>query len=416
MAVSRGWSAWNPGFQLKMPIQPASGSVGPEIFDGVIEIAGKVTCFSDGMDSPLPYGIVMCQIGVDSYQSPDEGEAQMKVERIGIDLAKQVFQVHGVDGHGKARIRKTLRRDEMANFFANLEPCLIGLEACGSAHYWARVLRKFGHDVRLIAPQFVAPYRKNEKNDSNDAEAICEAVGRPNMRFVAIKDPEQQSVLVVHRIRERVVGERTALINQARGLLGEFGIIVPQGADKLRKSLPDILEDAENDLPDLGREMIAELRDQLADLDERIRRYDRRIRQLANTMPEAKRLMAVEGVGPVIATALIATIGDARLFDNGRQFAAWLGLVPRQYSTGGKQRYGRITKRGDVYLRTLLVHGSRAVLCRTKGKTDAKSQWAARLKERRGFNKALVALAAKQARILWALLARDTDYAPVEVA
>jgi transposase len=368
------------------------------------------------MDSPLPYAIVVCQIGVDSYQSPDEGEAQMKVERIGIDLAKQVFQVHGVDGHGEAQIRKTFRRDEMADFFANLEPCLIGLEACGSAHYTARVLRKFGHDVRLIALQFVASYQKNEKNDSNDAEAICEEVDRPNMRFVAIKDPEQQAVLVVHRIREHVVGERTVLINQARGLLGGFGIIFPQGADKLRKSLPDILEDAENDLPDLGREMVAEQRDQSADLDERNKHYDRRIRNLVNSMPHAKRLMAVEGVGPVIATALIATIGDARLFDNGRRFAAWLGLVPRQYSTGGKQRYGRITKRGDVYLRALLVHGSRAVLCRTKGETDAKSQWAAKLKERRGFNMALVALAAKQARILWALLARDQDYAPAEVA
>ena len=337
----------------------------------------------------------------------------MKVERIGIDLAKYVFQIHAVDGKGKTRIRKTLRRGDMLSFFANLEPCLIGLEACGSAHHWARSLRELGHDVRLIAPQFVAPYRKNDKNDGNDAEAICEAVGRANMRFVAVKDPEQQAVMVVHRVRERVVGERTALINQVRGLLGEFGVTVPQGADRLRKALPDILENADNRLPDLAREIMADLRAQLNEADQRIKGYDQRIRQLANTMPQAKRLMAVDGVGPLIATALIATAGDARLFDNGRQFAAWLGLVPLQYSTGGKPRHGRITKRGDVYVRTLLVHGARSVLCRLNGKTDSKSQWAARVKERRGFNKALVALAAKHARILWAMLAHEADYMPV---
>jgi transposase len=336
----------------------------------------------------------------------------MKVERIGIDLAKEVFQLHGVDDKGKIRIRKTLRRNDMHRFFANLDPCLVGLEACGSAHYWARELRALGHDVRLIAPQFVAPYRKNDKNDGNDAEAICEAVGRPNMRFVAVKAPEQQAVLVLHRVRERVVGERTALMNQARGLLAEFGITVPQGVDRLRKALPDILEDSDNGLPDLAREIIADLGEQLREVDQRIKGYDLRIRQLANTMPQAKRLMAVDGVGPVIATALIATAGDARLFDNGRQFAAWLGLVPRQYSTGGKARHGRITKRGDAYLRKLLVHGARSVMCRLHGKSDTKSVWAAQLKARRGFNKATVALAAKHARILWALLAHEDEYAP----
>ena len=292
----------------------------------------------------------------------------MKVERIGIDLAKDVFQLHGVEGGGKVCIRKTLRRADMLRFFANLEPCLIGLEAGGSAHYWARQLRALGHEARLIAPQFVAPYRKNDKNDGNDAEAICEAVGRPNMRFVAVKEPEQQAILMLHRVRERVVGERTALINQTRGLLAEFGITVAQGADRLRQALPTILEDAGNGLPDMARETIADLGDQLRAVDQCIKRYDLRIRQLANAMPQAKRLMAVDGVGPLIATALIATAGDACLFDNGRQFAAWLGLVPRQFSTGGKPRHGRITKRGDVYLRKLLVHGARSVMCRLKGK------------------------------------------------
>lgn len=364
------------------------------------------------MDSPLPYGIAMCQIGVETNQSQDEGEARMKVQRIGIDLAKAIFQVHGVDGLGRCRIDKALRRKEIVEYFANLEPCLIGMEACGGAHYWARELRKLGHDVRLMAPQFVAPYRKNDKNDGNDAEAVCEAVGRPSMRFVAVKDPEQQSVLVLHRVRERVVGERTALINQARGLLAEYGLTVPQGAARLRSALPGILEDAESGLPLLARELFADLYQQLREVDERIKGYDSRIRQLADQMPLAKRLMKLEGVGPLIATALVATVGDARLFDNGRQMAAWLGLVPRQYSSGGKARYGRITKRGDVYLRKLLVHGARSVMCRLKGKADTKSQWATNLKIRRGFNKATVALAAKNARILWAIWVRESEYAP----
>jgi len=336
----------------------------------------------------------------------------MKVETIGSDLAKDVFEIHGVDSAGKTQLHKTLRRGAMLRFFANLEPCRIGLEACGSAHHWARELGDLGHDVRLIAPQFVAPYRKNDKNDGNDAEAICEAVGRPNMRFVAVKEPEQQAVLVLHRVRERVMGERTALINQARGLLAEFGITVPQGANRLRRQLPEILEDAENRLPALAREVFADLSEQLQELDRRLKAYDQRIRDLANQMPEAKRLMGVDGVGPLIATALIATIGDARLFDNGRQFAAWLGLVPRQYSSGGKARHGRITKRGDVYLRKLLVHGARSIMFRLSGKTDRKSLWAVALKQRRGFNKATVALAAKQARILWTLLAREVEYSP----
>ena len=287
-----------------------------------------------------------------------------QIKRIGIDLAKSVFQLHGVDAHGHGVLRRQVKRAQLSAFFAQCPPCHIGMEACGSAHYWARELGKLGHTVRLIAPQFVSPYRKNDKNDGNDAEAICEALGRPTMRFVPIKDEEQQAVLCVHRARSLLVEERTALVNQLRGLLAEYGLVIPRGVARLRAALPGILEDAENGLPLLAREVFADLYERLRGLDTHIAAYDRRITHLARTMAAAKRLMQVEGVGPLTATAVVASVGDARLFKNGRQFAAWLGLVPRQHSTGGKSRLGRITKRGDVYLRTLLVHGARSVLMR----------------------------------------------------
>jgi transposase len=335
-----------------------------------------------------------------------------QVKRIGIDLAKSVFQIHGVDAHENVVLRRQVRRAKLRAFFAQCPPCHIGMEACGSAHYWARELDRLGHTVRLIAPQFVTPYRKNDKNDGNDAEAVCEALGRPTMRFVPIKDEEQQAVLCVHRARSLLVEERTALANQLRGLLAEYGLVIPQGVARLRAALPGILEDAENGLPLLAREVFADLTARLQGLDTHIATYDRRILHLARTMAAAKRLLQVEGVGPLTATALVASVGDARLFKNGRQFAAWLGLVPRQHSTGGKSRLGRITKRGDVYLRTLLVHGARSLLRQRGKKTNAKLCWAAALAERRGVNKAAVALAAKQARILWALLAHESDYTP----
>jgi transposase len=334
----------------------------------------------------------------------------MKVKRIGIDLAKQMFQVHGVDHHGKVVIRKQLTRGKIRAFIAQLSPCLIGMEACASAHYWAREFSQFGHTVRLMAPQFVRPYRKNPKNDGNDAEAICEAVSRPNMRFVPVKSVAQQAILMAHRARELLVGDRTALANQIRGLLTEYGIVVPQGIARLRRALPLVLEDAENGLPGLAREVIVALQERLQDLDQRLATYDRRIAQLASQSTIAQRLMQLEGVGAVTATAMVATIGNGKAFKNGRQFAAWLGLVPRQYSSGGKQRLGHISKRGDVYLRTLLIHGARSVLRLTGQRTDAKSRWAERLKQRRGNNIAAVALAAKHARMIWAMLARDQEY------
>lgn len=334
----------------------------------------------------------------------------MKFTRCGLDVAKQVFQVHGVNEHGVEKGRKTLARAKVLEYFAQLPPCLIGIEACGSAHYWGRELSKLGHTVKLMAAQYVAAYRKRGKNDANDAEAICEAVGRPNMRFVAIKSEEQQAVLMVHRARTLMMANRTAQVNQIRGLLGEFGLVVPRGVARLRRELPGILEDAENGLPGLAREVLCGLLEQLREVNRHIGAYDRKLRELAAASEPARRLMRMESIGPQTATALVASIGDPHVFKNGRGFAAWLGITPRQHSSGGTQRLGHITRQGDSYLRTLLVHGARAYLRFVDRKTDAKSRWAQRLKQRRHVNVAAVALAAKHARIAWAMLAHATEY------
>lgn len=329
----------------------------------------------------------------------------MNVTTIGIDLAKTVFSIHGTDQHGKVVVRKRLNRPKLLAFFAQLPPCLIGMEACSGAHYWAREMTKLGHDARIIAPRFVAPYRKSSKNDDNDAEAICEAVSRPNMRFVPIKTEDQQATLSLHRIRRGLTKERTAQINQIRGLLAEFGLIIPQGRYAARRRVPEILEDAENGLPMLARRLLNNINQRILQLDEEILAYE-----------QAKRLMAIPGIGPQTATALLASAPDPRQFKSGRHFAAWLGLVPRQYSTGGKPRLGRITKRGDKYLRTLLIHGTRAVIATIDTKEDRLSAWAKELKERRGYKRAAVAMAAKNARIVWALLMNQTEFKtqPVE--
>lgn len=336
----------------------------------------------------------------------------MKFTRCGLDIAKQVFQVHGVNEHGAAQGRRTLARAKVLEYFAQLPPCLIGIEACGGAHYWGRELSKLGHTVKLMAGQYVAAYRKRGKNDANDAEAICEAVGRPNMRCVAVKSEEQQAVLMVHRARALTVVNRTAQVNQIRGLLGEFGLVVPKGVARLRRELPGILEDAENGLPVLARGVLCGLLEQLREVDARVSGYDRQIRTLAEASEPARRLMRVEAIGPQTATALVATMGDPHVFKNGRGFAAWVGITPRQHSSGGKERLGHITRQGDRYLRTLLVHGARAYLRVVDKKTDAKSAWVRRLKERRHVNVAAVALAAKHARIAWAMLAHGTEYRP----
>lgn len=334
----------------------------------------------------------------------------MNMATIGLDLAKNVFQVHGLNRHGKIMIRKALPRAKVVEYFAQLSPCVVGMEACASAHYWGRTLEKLGHTVRLMAGQFVKPYRKNGKNDANDAEAICEAVSRPNMRFVPIKSTEQQSALMLHRIRSLAVRERTALVNQMRGLFGEFGVVLQPSLTRFRRGISAILEDAENGIPMPARHLFADLYDRFQQLDAKINDYDKKIELMATQSEAAQRLRKLGGVGAKIATAIIASVGDAKLFKNGRQFVAWLGLVPRQHSSGGKARLGHINKRGDAYLRTLLIHGARAVLRVADKRKDPQTQWAMQVRERRGNNIAAVALAAKLARTIWAMLSKGTEY------
>lgn len=333
----------------------------------------------------------------------------MKLTTVGIDLAKNVFQVHGIDEHDKVLVKKQLRRDQMATFFVNLPPCLIGMEACGSAHHWARKLQAMGHTVRLMAPQFVKPYVKSNKNDAADAEAICEAVGRPNMRFVPIKNTEQQSVLALHRVRQGFVKARTAQANQIRGLLGEFGLIVPQGIGYIASRVPELIEDADNELPGTFRMLVQRLVDHLKELDRQVDEIEVQIQAWHRNSELSSRLAQVPGIGPITASALIASVGDAKNFDDGRQLAAWLGLVPRQHSSGGKSNLLGMSKRGDSYLRTLLIHGARSVIYRAGQKADPCS-WINAVVQRRNKNVAAVALANKNARIVWALLAHDRCY------
>jgi len=334
----------------------------------------------------------------------------MNIKRIGIDLAKQVFQLHGVDNHEKVVLKKQLSRKKMLVYFQSLAPCLIGMEACGSSHYWARELQKLGHTVKLMAPQFVKPYVKGNKNDTNDAEAICEAVSRPNMRFVSIKTVAQQDIQAVHRIRIGLVKQRTAKINQIRGLLAEYGIVESKGVNVLRNALLWILEDAENGLSADFRILLEELRQDLIALDERILTLTEKINVIAKADEDAQRLQQIPGIGPITATAIISAVGDGKQFKCGRDLAAWLGLTPKQHSSGGKERLLGISKRGDAYLRTLLIHGARAVLRFSEMKTDSLNCWLQDLCDRRNKNIAAVALANKNARIIWAILTKKTNY------
>lgn len=332
-----------------------------------------------------------------------------KTTTIGIDLAKNIFAIHGTDEKGHRTIRKELRRDKMAEFFANLPPCLIGMEACGSAHYWARKLEQMGHNVRILPSQFVRPYVKSNKNDAADAEAICEAVTRPNMRFVPIKSADQQAILSIHRARQGFVKARTAQANQIRGLLAEYGIVIPQGIHHVPVCIPEILEDGENELPGLFRELLATLLEQFNDLSQRVAEMERHIKQWHKASETSRRIGEIPGIGPLTATALIASIGDANTFENGRQVSAWLGLVPRQYSSGGKQNLQGISKRGDSYLRSMLIHGARAVVSSTKMKSEADG-WVSRILARKNVNVATVAVANRNARIVWALLKHDRQF------
>ena len=334
----------------------------------------------------------------------------MMVATIGLDIAKHIFQVHGADSEGRPLLQRRLRRSQVAGFFANVPPCLVGMEACCGAHYWGRVIARFGHRVRLIAPQFVKPYVKSNKNDANDAEAICEAVSRPHMRFVPAKSVEQQDIQSLHRVRSRLVSARTQLGNQIRGLLTEYGIVLPPHLSQLRRGLPLVLEDASNEFTSFSRRLFASLYEELLASEAKIKALDEQIESVYEASEPCQRVAAVEGIGPLTATALIAAISDGKAFKNGRQFAAWLGLVPRQHSTGGKSRLLAISKRGDTYLRTLLIHGARSVVRHASRKTDQRSLWIADKQRRLGTSKACVAVANKNARIVWSLVAREQTY------
>lgn len=334
----------------------------------------------------------------------------MKITTVGIDLAKNVFQVHGVDQRGKAVVRKRLRRNQVLAFFVQRPPCLIGMEACGGAHYWARKLQAQGHTVKLMAPQFVKPYVKANKTDAADAEAICEAVSRPTMRFVPIKNIEQQAILSVHRARQGFVRARTAQANQIRGLLSEYGITLPQGISHVANRLPEIIEDAENDLPGLFRSLLQRLGAHLRELNHQVRELEEQIEAWHRGNEASQKLAKIPGIGPLTASALIASIGDAKTFNNGRELAAWLGLVPRQHSSGGKPLMLGISKRGDAYLRTLMVHGARSAVRVAVNKSTPTDRWSIGLLDRRHMNVASVARANKNARIVWALLAHGRDY------
>jgi transposase len=344
----------------------------------------------------------------------------MNVTTVGIDLAKSIFQVHGVDERGKPVLKKQLKRHQMVAFFANLPACLIGMEACASAHFWARKLQALGHTVRLMAPQFVKPYVKTNKNDAADAEAICEAVARPNMRFVPVKNVDQQSVLALHRARQGFVRARTAQANQIRGLLGEFGLVIPRGITSIAQHVPQLIEDAGNELPGSFRLLMQRLMDHLKELERQVEEIETQIKAWHHASDASRRLAEIPGIGPITASALVASIGDGKSFSNARQLAAWLGLVPRQHSSGGKPTLLGITKRGDTYLRTLMVHGARAVVRYCANKDDAFSGWLQRLLTRRHKNVAVVAVANRNARIAWALLTHGavfrSDYAPSAIA
>ena len=336
----------------------------------------------------------------------------MKITTIGLDIAKSVFHLFAVNKMGRYVKKKQLKRKQVLPYLSRLEPCVIAMEACGGANYWAREMKDLGHEVKLIAPQYVKPYVKGNKNDYNDAEAIAEAAQRPTMRFVPIKSVEQQDIQNLHRQRERIKKARTALVNQVRGLLAEYGIVINKGVAAVRKGLPGILEDAENGLTMRGRELFADLFEELRLLDDRFKHSDKQIEASNRGNEVCQRLDEILGVGPITASAVYAAAGDGKNFVNGRHFSAWIGLVPGQHSTGGKTTLLGISKRGNVYLRTLFIHGARAVLQHSANKTDRFSLWAQALLERRGYNKACVAVANKMARMAWVIMAKGETYRP----
>jgi transposase len=336
----------------------------------------------------------------------------MKINRVALDLAKNLIQLHAVDAVGGVVMRKPLRRAQLLPFFRDLPPCEVGMEACASAHHWGRQLQAMGHRVQLLPPQYVKPFVLGQKNDANDAAAICTAMSHPQIPRVTVKTIAQQDVQALHRVRAARMKQRTALINQTRGLLAEYGIVIAVSPAALRKAIPELLEDADNALSFDFRQLLAELYDELVAIDQRVTELTQRIERTVRSSNEGKRLLEIPGIGPLTASALIATVGDARQFRNGRQMAAFLGLVPRQHSSGGKTRLLGIHKRGDSYLRGLLVHGARSVLRTATDKPDDRSRWLMNLAERRHRNIATVAQANKNVRIAWAILTREQRYRP----
>lgn len=337
-----------------------------------------------------------------------------KITTVGLDLAKQVIAAHGMDDCGARVLRKVLRREGLLAWTATLPRCVMAMEACGGAHHWARELTRQGHTVRIIAAEFVRPFRKSGKNDANDAEAICVAARQPNMRFVALKTVAQQAALCVHRLRQGLVEERTALINRLRGLLTEFGVVAPLSPDKLRRELARCRDDADGRLPPTVLPLIDDQVTALDQLEQRMADYAEQIAAQARDNENAQRLQAIAGVGPLTAAALVATVGRPQDFRNGRQFAAWIGLTPRQHSTGGKTRLGRITKRGDAYLHTLLILGAKSALQAALRKPPqlrhGLQRWIVDVYGRIGYHKTLVAIANKHARIIWALLVKGEAF------
>jgi transposase len=332
------------------------------------------------------------------------------IKVLGIDLAKDVFQLHGVNALGKQVLKKRIERDKLAEYIANIPQCTIAMEACGGSNYWARVFQRQGHHVKLISPQFVKPFVKTNKNDANDAEAIVEAASRPSMHFVPIKQVEQQDIQSIHRVRSRVIKNRTALINEIRGLNLEYGIAIPLGALKVKSHLRLIIDDQNNELTISSRELMQELYDELVDMEARLKKLEKKIKLICKENDQCRRILNIPGVGELTATAIIAAVPNANEFKNGRHMSAWLGLIPRQSSSGNKQVLLGISKRGDRYLRTLLIHGARSALCRCKNTESKYGEWLTGKKASLSLNKAAVALANKNARIIWALLKTGKEF------
>jgi transposase len=355
----------------------------------------------------------MCQTEIE-HSVNDKEEPKMKINRIGVDLAKNVFQLHGADHHGKAVWKRKLSRDKWLKvLFETAEPgTVIGMEACAGAHHWSRVIIDKGYDVKIIPPQFVKPFVKSNKNDANDAAAICEAMARPNMHPVKVKTIEQQDLQAVHRIREEIKSHRIAKANQIRGLVTEYGLVASKELLSLRKAIPEWLEDADNGLTMFFRQLLHGLWEDLLSLDKRMAELDKQVSVIAQENPMAKRLQKLRGIGPLIATALVATMGDAKQYRRGRDMAAAIGLTPRQHSSGGKERLLGISKRGDAYLRCLLVHGARSAMRTAKDKDDRLSRWITGLQERRHANVAACAMANKMARMAWVIMSKGIDYDP----